>query len=136
MKGAKIISRLKKPDMDGALSRTQMSVWTNEAKRRRPDLSTSERRGSNLDEGTTAIIGRKFTTNPHLSARKITQSLRIATSTICWDLIVVPGMRSRHFVGRAHPLMADQKVNCVKLMSSMVQVLIKREYANLISDDS
>jgi hypothetical protein len=27
-------------------------------------------------------------------------------------------------------------VNCVKLMSSMVQVLIKREYANLISDDS
>jgi hypothetical protein len=83
MPGVQIVERLRQHYGKDALSQTQVSFWINQVKRGGMDLSTIASPGRGPDESLAAVIAGKFNPDPHFSARKLAQSLRIAASTVC-----------------------------------------------------
>jgi hypothetical protein len=78
MPGVEIISRLGDRYEEGALSLTHIYIWINELKPGRIDLNNIARPGREPDDGLAGVIATKLDADPHLSARKLAQSLRIA----------------------------------------------------------
>jgi hypothetical protein len=120
-------SRLRDYYGKDALSRTQIYFWINEMKGGKTDLSNIASPGTEPDEGLADIIAAKLDADLHLSARKATQSLRIASSTGCRYLTEVWGMKCRHLRWVPQTLTAAQKVVRVKLAECMSQALAKHE---------
>jgi hypothetical protein len=79
------------------------------------------------DEALAGVIPAKLDTDPHLSARKLAQSLRIAASTVCQYLTEVLEMKYRHFHCVLHTLTAAQKVVRIELVERMLQALAKHK---------
>jgi hypothetical protein len=63
---------------DDAISRTQIYFWINEKKRRRTDLNNIASPEREPDEDLTGVIAANLDADPHLSARKLAQPLRLA----------------------------------------------------------
>jgi hypothetical protein len=99
----------------------------NKRKCGRTDFNNIASPGREPDEGLADIIAAKLDTNPHLSARRLAQSLRIAASTVCRYLTEVLGMECRHLRWARHALTAAQKVVHVELAERMLQALAKHE---------
>jgi hypothetical protein len=70
--------------------------WVNEVKRGRTDPNVIASPGREPDEGLAAIIAGKLDADPHLSARKLVQSLGIATATVCRYLTELFRMKCWH----------------------------------------
>jgi hypothetical protein len=82
MPAIKIIFRLRDHYGEDELSRTQIHFWINEIKGGRTDLNNIAGPGRKPDEGLASVISARLDADPHLSARKLAQSLRIAASTV------------------------------------------------------
>jgi hypothetical protein len=93
MPAVEIISRLRDHYGEDALPRTEICFSINEIKRGRTDLNNIASPGTEPDEGLVNVIAAKLHADPHLSARKLTQSLRIATSMVCRCLSEVLGIK-------------------------------------------
>jgi hypothetical protein len=91
-----IISRLGDHYKEDALSRRQIHFWINEIKRGRTDLNNIASPGREWDAGLTGVIAAKLDADPHLSARKLTQPLRIAVSMVYRYLTEVWGIKCCH----------------------------------------
>jgi hypothetical protein len=83
MPAVEIISQLRDHYEEDALSQTQIYFKINEIKRGRTDLNSIAGPGTEPDQGLAGVIAAKLDADPHLSARKLAQSLRIAASTVC-----------------------------------------------------
>jgi hypothetical protein len=95
MPAVDIISLLRDHYGEDALSRMQIYFWINEIKRGKTDFNNSASRGRGPDEDFAGVIPAKLNADPHLPARKLAQSLRIADSRVCLDLSEVLGMKCR-----------------------------------------
>jgi hypothetical protein len=122
-----IISRLRDHYEEDVLPRTQIYCWINEIKHARTDINNITSPGREPEEGLAGVIAAKLETGPHLSARKLAQSLRIAASTICHCLTEVLGMRCHYLRWVPHTLPAGQKVVRGELAERMLQALAKHE---------
>jgi hypothetical protein len=87
MPGVQIVARLRQHYGEGLPSRTQVCFSVNQVKRGRTDLSTIASPGRQPDEGFAAVKAGKLDSDPHLSVRKLAQSLGVAASTVCRYLI-------------------------------------------------
>ena len=81
--GIEIHRRLTEHYRDRAMSRSEVYRWVRDIKGGRTDLETISSPGRTPDEGLADVIRKRIDEDPHLSARKIAQSLGIATSTVC-----------------------------------------------------
>jgi hypothetical protein len=130
MPGVQIVGRLRYHSVKDALSRTQMCFWINEVKRGRTDLSTVASPGGEPDDSFAAAIAGKLDADPHFLARKLTQSLEIATSTVCRYLKEVLGMMCRRLRWVPHTLTPAQKLMRAELAQSTLLALAKHEHTN------
>jgi hypothetical protein len=105
-------------------------MWINEVKQERTDLNTLANPGRELDEGLTALIAGKLDADPHLSASKLAQSLRIAASTVCRHLTEVLGMKCHYLCWVPHTLTPAQKVMRTELAPSMLHASAKHKHMN------
>jgi hypothetical protein len=121
MPAVEMISRLRDHYGEEALSRRQIYFWINERKRGRTDLNNIAGPGREPDEGLAGVMAVKLDRDPHLSARKLAQSLRIAVSTVCRYLTEVLRMKCRHLRWVPHTLTAAQKAVHVELAERMLQ---------------
>jgi hypothetical protein len=127
MPAVEIISRLRDDYGDDALFQTQIYFWINEIKRGRTDLNKIASPGRELNESLAGVIAARVDANPHLSVRKLAQSLRIAASTVCRYSTKVLEMKCRHLLWVPHTLTAAQKVVHVELAERMLQALAKHK---------
>jgi hypothetical protein len=130
MPAVEIISRLRDHYGEDALSRTQICFWINEIKRGKTDLNNIASPGRELDEAIAGVIAAKLDADPHLSAPKLAQSLRIAASTGCRYFTEVLGMNCRHLCWVPHTLTTAQKVVRVELTPPMLQGPAKHEHSH------
>jgi hypothetical protein len=65
-----------------AFSRSTLYFWIGEISRGRKDLSDIPRPGNAADESVATVIARPHEQDPHLSARKLAQSIRISHMTV------------------------------------------------------
>jgi hypothetical protein len=126
--GVKINSRLWSHYGEKVLSRTQVYFWINEVKRGRTYLNTIANPGREPDEGIGTVIAGKPDADPHLSARRLAKSLRIAASTVGRSSAEVLGMKCRHFGWVPHASTAAQQVVRVQLAQRMPQALAKHKH--------
>jgi hypothetical protein len=127
MPTVEIIPRVRDHYGEDVLSRTQIYFWINEMKHRRTDLGNIAGPGRKPDEGFAGVIAAKLDADPHLSARKLARSLRIAASAVCRYLSEVLEMKCRHLRWVPHTLTAAQKVVRVELAERILQALAKHE---------
>jgi hypothetical protein len=127
MPAVEVISRLRDHYGEDALSRTQTYFGINEIKRGRTDLNNIASPGREPREDLAGAIFAKLNADPHLAARKLAKSLRIAASTVCRDLKEVLGMKCRHLRWVPHTLTAVQKVVRAELAERKLQALAKHE---------
>jgi hypothetical protein len=130
MPGVQIVERLRQHYGEDALSRKQVYFWINEVKRGRTDLNTIASPGRGPDESLAAVIAGKLDADPHFSVRKLTQSLKIAASTVCRYLTEVLAMICQHLRWVPHTLTPAQKLIRAELAQSMSQALAKHEHTN------
>jgi hypothetical protein len=94
--GIEIHRRLTEHDRDRAMSRSKVYRWVRDIKGGRTNLETISNPGRTPDERLAGAIRKRIDGYPHLSARKIAQSLGSATSAVCHYLRHVIGMRCSH----------------------------------------
>jgi hypothetical protein len=82
VKSLDILMRLHKHYGSRAFSRSTLHFWIGEARRGRTDLSEIPGLGRTPDEDLATVIARRHEQDPHLSARKLAQSLRISPTTV------------------------------------------------------
>jgi hypothetical protein len=118
MPGVQIVERLRQHYDEDALSPTQVYFWIKELKPRRTDLNTVASPGREPDESLAAVIARKLDADPHFSAGKLAQSLRIAASAICRYLTEVLGMKCRYLRWVPHAWTPAKKLMRAKTPSA------------------
>jgi hypothetical protein len=110
MPGIQIVARLRQHYGEGALSRTQVYFWINEAKRGERILTLLQAPEESLTKILPLLLlASSMPILASLSARKLAQSLGIAASTGCRHLIEVLGMKCRHLRWVSHTLTLTQK---------------------------
>jgi hypothetical protein len=120
MPAVEIISRIRDHYEADVLSRTQIYFWINKIKRGKTDLNNSASPRKESDEGLADVIAAKLNAHPHLSARKLAQSLRIAASMVCRSLTEVLEMKYRHLRCAPYTLTSAQKELRVELAERML----------------
>jgi hypothetical protein len=127
MQGMEIIRRINEHYGDNALSRSTIYSWIAEVKRGRTDLSNIGSPGRTPDEGLAGVIATRHERDPHLSARKLAQSLGIAASTVCHYLSDVLGMKCFQMRWVPHTLSALQKAKRAEYSRDMLHTLATHE---------
>jgi hypothetical protein len=128
--GIEIRHRLVEHYGDRAMPRSEVYRWIKDITGGRTDLEMISNPGRTLDEELTNIIRRRIEENPRSSARKIAQSLNIATSTVCHYLRHVLGLKCCHLRWIPHTLTVAQKVEWEDLAKIMLEILVKHVISN------
>jgi hypothetical protein len=119
---------------DRAMFRTEVYQWVRDIKGGRNDLETISSPGWTPDEGQADLIRKTIDEDPHLSARKIAQSLSlgsaIATSIVCDYLRHVIGMKCCHLRWIPQRLTVAQQVERQDLAKRMLEILAKHAVSN------
>jgi hypothetical protein len=129
MKSLDILMRLHKHYGPRVFSRSTLYFWISEARRGRKDLSEIPGPGRTPDEGIATLIARRHEQEPHLSARKLVQSLRISPTTVCHYLSDVLGLKWLRLRPIPSMLTVDQKGKSAQYAEEMLQILAAYESA-------
>jgi hypothetical protein len=127
LEGVEIIHLLNAHYGHDALSRSRVYYWIAEVKRGRTDFSNHPSPGRTPDEVMINAIANKHAKDPRLSARKIAQSLRIATSTVCHHLSQSLGLKCLRLRWVPHTLSAAQKAKRAEYAEEMLRTLATHE---------
>jgi hypothetical protein len=120
MKPLNILMRLHKHYGIRAFSRSTLYFWIGEARRGKTDLSEIPGLGKTPDEGLAIVITRRHEQDPHLSAQKLAQSLRISPTTVCHYLSDVLGLKCLRLRWIPHTLTVDQKAKKPKSQTCII----------------
>jgi hypothetical protein len=121
--GITIHQHLKDHSGENVMSPTEVYRWIRDIKGERTDLETIASSGRMPEEGLSEVIRHRIGVDPHLCARKIVQSLGIATSSVCHHLRYVLGMKCSHLRWIPHTLTVGQKVATEPVAKNMLEIL-------------
>jgi hypothetical protein len=113
------------PLWDGCTLSNADLFWIRGIKYGRTYLNNIASPGREPEVTLVAGIAPRIDADPHLSARRLIQSMGIAASTACRYLTKVLGMKCHHLHWVEQTLAAAQKVARVELGQHMVQKLAK-----------
>jgi hypothetical protein len=129
MKSLDILIRLHKNYSPRAFSRSTLYFWIGETRGGRTDLSEIPGSGRTSDESLAIVIAKRHEQRPHLSARKLAQSLQISSTMVYHYLSDVLGLKCFRLSWVPHTLTVDQKAKRAQYAEAMLQILAAHESA-------
>jgi hypothetical protein len=129
MKPLAILMRLHKHYDPHAFSRSTLYFWISEAGQGSTNLSEITGLGGTPDEGLAIVIARRHEQGPHLCARKLAQSLRISSTTVCRCLFHVLGLKCLRRRWVPDTLTVAQTEKHAQYAEAMLQMLVVHESA-------